>query len=180
MRHIPNILSTIRLLMVGVFLYFFSVERYLACLITYIAAFLTDLLDGFLARRNNWITNIGKVLDPLADKFMLLAALSCFWYKGWLPGYLIAIAYVKEVLMIIGSAFLFRKNVVVYADWFGKLASGFFSLSVALTLGKYFLPTIGTLHLDVIVFVIAIVLALIALVHYAKLNLFPMLHGKKE
>ncbi len=180
MRHIPNILSTIRLLMVGVFLYFFVAERYLACLIIYVAAFLTDLLDGFLARRNNWISNIGKVLDPLADKFMLLAALACFWSKGWLPGYLIAIVFVKELLMIIGSAFLFRKNVVVYADWFGKLASGFFSLSVALTLGKYFLPAIGRLHLDVIVFAVAIVLALIALVHYAKQNLFPMLRDKKE
>jgi len=68
----------------------------------------------------------------------------------------------------------------VYADWFGKLASGFFSLSVALTLGKYFIPMIGTLHLDVIVFAVAIVLALVALVHYAKLNLFPTLRSEKK
>lgn len=179
MRHIPNILSAIRLLMVGVFLYFFAKERYLASLITYVAAFLTDLLDGFLARRNNWITNVGKILDPLADKCMLLTALACFWYKGWLPSYLILIVFIKELLLIIGGAFLIKRQVVVYADWFGKIASGFFNLSVALTLGKYFVPVIGRLHLDVIVFATAILLALIALIHYTKINLMPALRKEK-
>ena len=56
MRHIPNVLSALRILMVGVFIYFFVQAQYLACLITYITAFLTDLLDGYLARRNNWIS----------------------------------------------------------------------------------------------------------------------------
>ena len=88
MRHIPNILSALRILMVGVFIYFFTKAQYFACLITYITAFLTDLLDGFLARRNHWISNVGKVLDPLADKLMLLTALVCFATRGWLPLYI--------------------------------------------------------------------------------------------
>lgn len=125
MRHIPNILSALRILMVGVFIYFFTKAQYFACLITYITAFLTDLLDGFLARRNHWISNIGKVLDPLADKLMLLTALVCFATRGWLPLYMILIVFAKELTMIIGGAILFRKKVVVYSDWFGKLASGF-------------------------------------------------------
>ena len=95
MRHIPNVLSALRILMVGVFIYFFVQEQYLACLITYITAFLTDLLDGYLARRNNWISDIGKVLDPLADKLMLLTALMCFLTKGWLPFYMIVIVFAK-------------------------------------------------------------------------------------
>ena len=169
MRHIPNVLSALRILMVGVFIYFFVQEQYLACLITYITAFLTDLLDGYLARRNNWISDIGKVLDLLADKLMLLTALMCFLTKGWLPLYMIVIVFAKELTMIIGGAILFRKNVVVYSDWFGKLASGFFNASVALTLAKRFFPQIGIL--DIIVLGIAIVLALIALVHYALIQL---------
>ncbi|MCI6967528.1 CDP-alcohol phosphatidyltransferase family protein [bacterium] len=169
MRHIPNVLSALRILMVGVFIYFFVQAQYLACLITYITAFLTDLLDGYLARRNNWISDIGKVLDPLADKLMLLTALMCFLTKGWLPLYMIVIVFAKELTMIIGGAILFRKNVVVYSDWFGKLASGFFNASVALTLAKRFFPQIGIL--DIIVLGIAIVLALIALVHYALIQL---------
>lgn len=138
MRHIPNILSALRILMVGVFVYFFAKAQYLACLITYVTAFLTDLLDGFLARRNNWISNIGKVLDPLADKLMLLTALVCFLTRGWLPLYMIVIVLAKELIMIIGGAVLFRKKVVVYSDWYGKFASGFFNASVALTLAKRF------------------------------------------
>lgn len=120
MRHIPNILSALRILMVGVFLYFFIKAQYLSCLITYIVAFLTDLLDGFLARRNNWISNIGKVLDPLADKLMVLTALVCFLTRGWLPLYMIIIVFAKELIMIVGGAILFRKKVFVYSDWFGK------------------------------------------------------------
>ena len=106
MRHIPNILSALRILMVGVFIYFFTKAQYFACLITYITAFLTDLLDGFLARRNHWISNVGKVLDPLADKLMLLTALVCFATRGWLPLYMILIVFVKELIMIIGGAIL--------------------------------------------------------------------------
>ena len=85
MRHIPNILSGLRILMVGAFIYFFVNEQYLICLIIYAAAFLTDLLDGYLARRFGWTTDVGKVLDPLADKLMLLTALACFYSVGWLP-----------------------------------------------------------------------------------------------
>ena len=178
MRHIPNILSALRILMVGVFIYFFTKAQYFACLITYITAFLTDLLDGFLARRNHWITNIGKVLDPLADKLMLLTALVCFATRGWLPLYMILIVFAKELTMIIGGAILFRKKVVVYSDWFGKLASGFFNASVALTLAKRFFPQIGML--DIIVLAVAIVLALVALVHYAKIQVFSRMRKKNS
>ena len=171
MRHIPNILSALRILMVGVFLYFFIKAQYLSCLITYIVAFLTDLLDGFLARRNNWISNIGKVLDPLADKLMVLTALVCFLTRGWLPLYMIIIVFAKELIMIVGGAILFRKKVFVYSDWFGKFSSGFFNASVALTLAKRFVPQIGIL--DIVVLGIAIVLALIALVHYARIQVLP-------
>ena len=75
MRHIPNILSLIRLLMVGLFIYLFANGMYSGAFIVYIVAFFTDLLDGYIARRNNWISDIGKVLDHLADKLMLLSAL---------------------------------------------------------------------------------------------------------
>ena len=73
MRHIPNILSALRILMVGVFLYFFIKAQYLSCLITYIIAFLTDLLDGYIARHYNQVSDFGKFMDPLADKCLVMA-----------------------------------------------------------------------------------------------------------
>lgn len=171
MRHIPNILSTIRLLMVGLFAYLFVKAHYLHCLIVFTAAFLTDLLDGYLARHNNWVSDVGKVLDPLADKVMVLTALTCFFFKGWVPLWLLVAVVGKELIMIVGGIILYRREVVVYADWFGKSAAGFFNLGVALTLARQFLPWLG--RSDLIVLCIALVLALIALVHYAKLQVFP-------
>lgn len=170
MRHIPNILSTIRLLLVGVFAFFFAKTRYLVCLAVFTVAFLTDLLDGYLARRNNWVTDVGKVLDPLADKLMILTALICFYIRGWLPLWILIVVFSKEFIMIIGGLILYKKEVVVYADWFGKSAAGFFNLGVALILAKVFLPWIGNAGLYVLG--IAVVLAFIALLHYAKHQVF--------
>ena len=161
MRHIPNILSFMRLMMVGVFVRFFLENRFVAALITYVVAFCTDLLDGYLARRNNWVSNLGKLLDPFADKLMLLAALFCFFYAGWIPLWLLAVVVAKEFIMIIGGFLLFRKKVVVYSDWFGKSATGFF---------KNFWSWIGIWNM--ILLGIAVVLAVIALIHYAKKNVF--------
>lgn len=166
MRHIPNILSGLRILMVGAFIYFFVNEQYLICLIIYATAFLTDLLDGYLARRFGWTTDVGKVLDPLADKLMLLTALACFYSVGWLPFYMVAIVFFKELVMIIGGMLLFRKKIVVYADWFGKIAAGLFNISVAATLLKNFWPQIG--YWNLIILALATICAFIALVHYAR------------
>lgn len=170
MRHIPNILSSIRLAMVGLFAYLFAKERYLACLATFVVAFMTDLLDGYLARRNNWVSNVGKVLDPLADKLMVLTALVCFYIKGWLPLWLLIVVFSKELIMIVGGIILYKKEIVVYADWFGKSAAGFFNLGVALVLARVFLPWLGDSGLFVLC--AAAALAMVALVHYARLQVF--------
>ena len=77
-RQIPNILSAIRLLAVPVFVaVFFSdiANANIWALVIFVAAELTDILDGYLARRNGWITDVGKILDPLADKLMQAAAI---------------------------------------------------------------------------------------------------------
>ena len=117
MRHIPNILTCLRIVMVIAFIVLFIKECYIACLILYIAAFLTDVLDGFLARKFNWVSDFGKLVDPFADKFMLLSALICLVSVDAFPLYLFIILAVKELLMIFGGLFLLRrKNITVYAD----------------------------------------------------------------
>ena len=170
MRHIPNILSILRLLMIGVFVCFFQQSKYYAALGIYVLAVLTDLLDGYLARRNNWISNLGKVLDPLADKLMLITALFCFYSKGWIPLILVLIVAGKEFIMIVGGALLWKKNVVVYADWFGKSATACFNAGVVATLCKNFWPWIGIWN--IVLLCIADMLALDAMFHYAKKNVF--------
>ncbi len=174
MRHIPNIISGIRLLMVGVFIYFYANERYAACLVVYLLAFLSDLVDGYLARRNNWISNVGKVLDPLADKAMLITAVVSFYLNGWLPLWMLILIVGKEAIMVVGGLFLYTKEVVVYADWVGKFAAGFFTASVVTAILRHFpeFEKIGSLYL--ILFGISIILAFVALFHYAKLQVFAL------
>ncbi len=170
MRQIPNILSTLRIGMVGVFILFFLDSRYFSALGIYVLAILTDSLDGYLARHNNWVTDLGKVLDPLADKLMLIAALCCFYSRDWVPLWLLAVVAGKEIIMIAGGFLLWKKDVVVHADWIGKLTTGFFNAGVVATLCKRFWPWIG--RWNIVLLSIAMVLALIALAHYAQKNVF--------
>ncbi len=163
MKHIPNILSTLRLVMVGIFIWLFVKEEYLWSMIVYIAAFGTDVLDGWLARRNNWITNIGKVLDPLADKLMLFAVLGCFYSVGEIPLYVLIIMVIKDAIMIIGGVILYTRKVVVYADWFGKIATFLFLCAIIMT----FLHLIwGILGFHLYFYWLAIAAAVISFVHY--------------
>lgn len=167
MKHIPNILSGLRLGMVGVFIYFFRQDDYLAALIIYAAAFFTDILDGYLARRNGWISDLGKILDPLADKLMLLCALTSFHLKGWLPLFIPLVAAIKELAMLIGGLFMLgKKNVVVVSDWWGKFAAGFFNMSVILTLLSNFPPFLPLAKITLPLFCLAIAFGFIAAIHY--------------
>lgn len=163
MRHIPNILSTIRIFLVGVFIYCFLKGFYVGSVIIYISAFITDLLDGYLARRFDWTSKIGKVLDPLADKLMLVSVLACFYSIGKLNKWILIVIAGVEFIMIAVSAVLYFNKVVVYADWFGKIATGLFGAAIILTF-------INILYKSCLwyqyVYIAAVAASLIAFVHY--------------
>ena len=73
--NVPNVLTMIRLLLVPVYVVLFVSGQKYAALVTFLAASLTDLLDGRIARKYNLITDFGKLVDPFADKVMVLTAL---------------------------------------------------------------------------------------------------------
>ena len=82
LKHIPNVLSVIRILLVFVFVYLvFAGDNLFAAVIVFLVAGATDVVDGFLARKYNWITNLGKLLDPFADKLMQCTVLVCLCLK---------------------------------------------------------------------------------------------------
>ena len=83
--NIPNILSLFRLILVFVFPFAFFKGNMLWGLLVFVVASATDWLDGMIARKTNSITDIGKVLDPLADKMMLIMALVCLFIRGKIP-----------------------------------------------------------------------------------------------
>lgn len=122
-KYIPNILSIIRILMVPLFVVLFFKDMHVSAVIVFVVAGLTDVVDGILARKFNWITNIGKILDPLADKLMQCVVLICLFIDRIIPWWVLAICVGKELLMASGALFLFKKEkVVVVSGWCGKMA----------------------------------------------------------
>ena len=96
-------------------------------------AFLTDILDGWIARHFNMITRLGRILDPLADKLMTLTVIICVALDGIIPMWVIAIFLCKELAMLLGGAILVRRvGDVITANWWGKISTGVFFVVLAL------------------------------------------------
>jgi len=160
--NLPNILSIIRLMMVGVLIWFFAKGMLIAAFIVYVLASLTDALDGYIARKYDLITPLGKLLDPLADKLMLIAVLACMYFVGLLPLWILIVIFVKECVQIIGGfCLLHKKDTVVQANIFGKLTTVFFSISVVLLFWhEYVAP------FDSYTIIFTVLFAVFALVQY--------------
>lgn len=126
LKNIPNILSLIRLLLVPVFVLLFLGGKTTAAAIVFIISGITDVLDGYIARKYNFISNVGKVLDPLADKFTQFSAFICLYITDLVPLWMPVVYFVKELGTAIGALVVFRKGkVVVKSHVFGKLATFF-------------------------------------------------------
>ena len=181
MKHIPNILTGIRIAMIGVFCWLFLTAKessqYLWPMLVYVLAFFTDLLDGYLARRNNWVSDFGKLFDPLADKLMLIAVLICFYVRGFVDLYILILVAAKELIMIIGGGIFLLKKFVVCADWWGKIATGAFVASVMITFISITWNVLEFLYpWD---YIISIVLSFISMFHYGITNLIAAKRKKK-
>ena len=121
--NIPNALTVVRILLLPVVVWRFVIGDATGALIAYLAAMLTDALDGIIARKFNQITALGKLLDPLADKLSLVTLLGLFVSDGQIPLWVLAIILVKEVTMVIGGGVALKRGVVVYALPIGKVTS---------------------------------------------------------
>ena len=120
--NLPNGLTMLRMALIPVYWVLMMTDRRYAALIVFAAASLTDLLDGYIARKYHLITDFGKLMDPLADKLMVLSVMLSLAIKGIVPWIALAILLAKEATMVIGGVILYRMNVVVYAIWIGKIA----------------------------------------------------------
>ncbi len=171
-RFIPNILSVIRLCLVPLFAYVFFLDYpehiWMAVCIFFVAG-ATDVLDGWLARRNHWISNVGKILDPVADKTMQCVALICLYAKAIIPLWLVITYITKELLMLVGAVVVFRKqSVVVKSSFWGKLAVCVFYASVAGLVGlQYAEESVRILWTGAICGVM-LCFAIVALIQYVR------------
>lgn len=166
---IPNILTALRILLIAAFVigYFICPIGSVWPLVMFAAAGLTDFFDGFLARKLNQITWLGKLLDPLADKLMIVAVLYCYTASGLINVWLVALVVIKELYMITGSTILFFRKKVVSADFFGKAATALFIPAAVLMYpfqaAAWVLPIAGRAMLY-----FAVVLSMISAIHYTQ------------
>ena len=113
MRHLPNLICLIRLALIWPVASALSVGNDLLALILFVIAAVSDGLDGYLAKRFNWTSELGKFLDPMADKFLLMTV---FVEAAWLnivPWWITAAAVARDVLIGLGA--------LAFRVWIGPL-----------------------------------------------------------
>ena len=164
--NIPNLLSLFRLILVPVFTYQFVVcNNFFNAGILLVISGITDCLDGFIARKFNMITNLGKILDPLADKLTQVMTVFCLAMKDYpVMWYLFAFLIAKDLLLLIGGIAIYkRKEGVVSSNWFGKIATIIFYVAVAIL--TLFYPFLNE-TMEIVIAVIIALACLIALFGY--------------
>lgn len=111
LKHVPNILTLIRFILIAPIVVFIAKEQYIIAVIFLILSGITDVLDGAIARKFNLITDFGKLMDPFADKLTQVAILVTLSIKGIIPFWILGIVVVKEFVMISRSIFSIWKRV---------------------------------------------------------------------
>lgn len=124
--NLPNKLTILRMLMVPVFVVFMLTDlggQYsnLIALVIFVAASLTDSLDGYLARKNNLVTNFGKFMDPLADKLLVCSALLCLMELDRIPAWMVLIIIAREFIISGFRLVASDAGIVIAASYWGKI-----------------------------------------------------------
>ena len=101
---IPNFLSILRIALIYPILENLLSKDFIMSLIFFAIASLTDALDGFLARRMSWQTELGKILDPVADKLLLTGTIFILWVSEYIPLYIFIIFFSRDVVILVGAA----------------------------------------------------------------------------
>lgn len=170
--NIPNILTILRFLLIPVFAYFLSTRNFIVAVLLFLAAGLTDVLDGYVARKYNLITSWGKIADPLADKLMQITAFVIMsLVLKIIPLELVLVILVKETLMGLGALVLYKqKKFVVSANWYGKISTVVFYLAIIMLIfdepfGRW---NLFGMAVNLLVFILAVIAALFAFFMYLR------------
>ena len=130
---IPNALTLLRIMLIIPMAKYILAERYGEASVFLGISALSDMLDGMAARNLGQVTQLGKILDPIADKLTLIAIVLCInrVYPYIYP--FVAVMFAKEMIMLAGGAILLKKKIrPPAAKWFGKAATAVFYVSVIL------------------------------------------------
>ena len=172
LKYIPNTLTIIRFLLIPFILYSVILGNYLLAFVLFTISGITDIADGFIARKFNLISNFGKLMDPLADKLTQLSMLTILVVKNMIPVWILIVVALKEITMVCGASFLYGKDVVVYSRWYGKLATVLFYLAIVSSLLlKQFEAPLWLSNVDLYLYYLALFTTIFALIMYVR-NLY--------
>ena len=174
---IPNMLTLLRIIAVPFIMWCtLDPSTYIECgeytfpiigLVIMIAAASTDLVDGYIARRFNQGSQLGEMIDPLADKLMHCAAVLSLVIIGYVHWAFIVILLAKEATMVVGGIFMAGDSKNIKANYMGKVASATLSLAIVMSYFHAFWAD-KVFYLDWIVLGIGLVLTYIAFFNYLK------------
>lgn len=185
LKHVPNILTLLRFILIVPIVITIANERFIIALILLAFSGLTDVLDGTIARKFNFITDFGKLMDPFADKATQVAILVTLCIKGIIPFWILAIVVLKEFAMISGASFLYGKELVVSSKWYGKLATVIFYIAMGSSLIIRYLNNnvleTAIYDFSIYIYCVAILATIMALVLYFRaFNMQKYIRDEKE
>lgn len=169
LKYVPNILTIIRFLLIPFIVVNIFYENYILAFILFTLSGITDIADGFIARKFNLISNFGKLMDPLADKLTQICTIASLTLIHIIPIGILVVVLLKELIMIAGASFLYGKDVVVYSKWYGKLATVLFYVAIvfSLLINQFKLGTLWS-NIDLWLFYLALFATIFSLIMYIK------------
>ena len=177
---IPNLLSVLRILVIGPFAYFFLNDQLLWAVAMLAFSGLSDLFDGLIARKFNQVTELGKMLDPVADKLTQATIAVCLAVKHSILIPILLVFVFKELGMLVGGCILLKKKKrPCAAKWYGKVATFSFYISAVVIVvmeGVFHLYTTTTVVISYVLLGITAVFMIYAMVRYFQIFL-QLLHS---
>lgn len=170
--NLPNKLTILRVIMVPIFIVFLmcnitSYDKWIALAI-FIAASLTDMLDGKIARKYNLVTNFGKFMDPLADKLLVCCAMICFIQLNRLPAWYVCVVIAREFI-ISGIRLVASDNgVVIAASYWGKFKTAFSMVMLCFLIADIN-NSVFTIVTEILIW-ISLILTVVSLIDYIIKN----------
>ena len=169
---IPNILTTIRLFAIPIMAWFIyksgkvGNENFgMIAFVFFLSIWMTDVVDGFIARKFGMVSDFGKIYDPFVDKlFQFTTALMLLIIRK-IPAWVVVFMLTKEVVMILVGAYLLQqKNMVVHSKWYGKASTALFVLALA---SQFFVP-VDMKWVSSYIFIAPVSMAIFSLFAYGK------------
>ena len=170
--NVPNLITVVRILLAPVFVWMLLADNSAhdalrwAAAVLFIIAIATDGIDGMIARRHNLVTDLGKILDPIADKILTGGALVCLSILGELPWWVTIVIFVREIGITV-FRFVMLRDRVIPASRGGKLKTIAQSVAISLALLPFWLVFGEWVHwVNTATMTIALVLTVVSGVDY--------------